>query len=96
MNRETGRHEFVLPEKSDQIFLLTPAAVDFQKPQVALPIGTNQTCSGPDESNEVSLVDQDVSGDYEIESLLGPKGFNRRLFSGRMDRNAPRALGSVP
>jgi hypothetical protein len=48
---------------------------------------TNQTCSGPEESNGVRLVDQDVSADYKIESLLGRKGFNRRLFKANLSQS---------
>jgi hypothetical protein len=67
---------------------------------------TNQTCRGPEESNGVRLVGQDVSADYEIESFLGRKGFNRCLFKrnlwqfGRMSpfcsqsENVPIAINS--
>jgi len=67
---------------------------------------TNQTRSSPEKSNGVSLVDQNVSADYEIEGFRGRKGFNRRLLkayisqSGRLcplcrqTENFPTAINS--
>ena len=44
------------------------------------PSGSNQTCSGPEKSDGVRLMDQDVSPDYEIERFIGGKLFDRGAY----------------